>query len=533
MKKIIFILLIAVLGANAQIDVSKLTVTRDPRTDPDYVSYQEWKAAHPQMGTLKGGPAVIRTSPDLNASSFHADKGLICLVVAQDIKPRLTNDLNRYVEDLEARGYSVEQSVYSITGTAEDLRDYLADKLSDGLAGAVLVGNLPVAWFQMNDDWNDNGQFDPDEDWYEDFPCDLFLSDLDGDWHDDSIYAGHGPLAKGTDGMYDSHSGNKQAEIWVSRINAANITLEDEMTLYHDYFQRAHDYREGDFALPSKGIFFIDQDWRESFYDEKMNLVVNDYKEIRDSMITDAGEYEDLISEDGLFVTICSHSSPEAHYLHKANWPAPDMFHNWKIPYVDPQYGFYNLFACSNARWVEQNCMGSLYHFFGNGLASLGTTKTGSMLFFSEFNTALAADMSWGDSFKEWTNFWIANYGYSKALQSWFMGMCILGDATLDLGNQMPVAVAEQEILPLALSLKTTSIAAGKTFLRLSVPQTGCVQLTVFDASGRLVENIYNGTLSAGEHTLTWDASQASAGVYFIRVATGEREISTRTVVAK
>ncbi len=45
----------------------------------------------------------------------------------------------------------------------------------------VLIGNLPVPWFQLIDDWNSNGRRGPDKH-YEEFPCDLFLMDLDGTW---------------------------------------------------------------------------------------------------------------------------------------------------------------------------------------------------------------------------------------------------------------------------------------------------------------------------------------------------------------
>jgi hypothetical protein len=485
------------------------------------------------MGTIEGGPIVVLPAP---STSLHGDKGLIALVVAQDLQSELSADFSQYISDLQARGYRVEQSIYSTAGTVEELRQYFNEKLPYGLVGAVLVGELPAAWFQMIDDWNDNGQIDYDEysrDYYEEFPCDLFLSDLDGTWHDDSVAAGlMNPMVSGSDGIYDSHTGNRAAEIWLSRIDASQITFLNKTTLYHTYFDRIHDYREAGLVLPSKGLFYIDQDWRESFTESEMYRVCKEYEEVRDTMITDAADYEGRIKEEGLYLTVCVHSSPEAHYFHKANSPDPQMLYNWKISYLGPKYGFYNLFACSNCRWVEQNCMGSLYQFSGSGLASLGTTKTGSMLFFSEFNTPLSAGLSWGQAFKQWTDFWIANHGHSKAFRSWFMGMCILGDGTLDLDKQ-GLGVAEQEVSTILLSLNVIPLARDVADIHLSLPHSDHVNLEVFDASGRLAATLHNGILQAGTHTLRWDARNAPAGVYFARLVTERSQIAKRIVLVK
>jgi len=512
-KHLIYLLLAAALSAQAQPTVK---VTRDPRPNPHYMSYAEWLAEHPEAGTLSGGPTVIRPA---SSTLLHAKNGLVCVVVAQNLNTQLQPQLERYATDLENRDYAVEISTYSTAGSAKDLRNYLSDKLSEDLVGAVLVGELPVAWYQMNDGWNGNGQFDAGDDWYEEFPCDLFLSDLNGNWHDDSVYAGQGPLAEGSDGVYDSRTGRRDAEIWVSRIDASHITYKNQMTLYREYFDRVHAYREAELVLPSKGLFYIDQDWSGGFYNEKMDEVCTEYDEVRDTMITYAGDYENRIKEEGLYVTLCAHSSWTAHYFHKANSPSSDLLHNWELAAIGPQYGFYNLFACSNCRWVESNCMGSLYHFYGNGLASLGTTKTGSMLFFSEFNMPLSDGKTWGEAFKEWTNFWISTHGDKTWALSWFMGMCLLGDACINLKEQKPYVEAvagRTETAPLVLSVD--AVVGDEAFIRLTLPRTQKVHLAVFDASGRLAADLCNGVLSEGEHTLRWEASDAAAGVYFVRL---------------
>jgi len=393
--------------------------------------------------------------------------------------------------------------------------------------GAVLVGSLPVAWFQLNDDWNDNGEFDPEDDWYEEFPCDLYLSDLDGVWADDSVYAGHGPLGEGSDGIYDSHTGDKDAEIWVSRIDASRISYDSELEIYTDYFERIHDYRTGEFSLPSRGVFYIDQDWSAGFTEEEMYRTCSDYEEIRDTMITDARDYKPRIKEEGLYLTVCVHSGPDAHYFHRANDVYPDIIFNWGLYHLTPRFGFYNLFACSNCRWVEPNCMGSLYSLYGNGLAVVGSAKTGSMLFFANFNIPLSNGVSWGEAFRLWTKNWFKYFGDSRSMRSWFMGMCLLGDGSLHLEGD--VAVTEP-VIGKNPQIKLNVNALSGRNVQLELPKAGMTSIEVYDASGRRFAILHNGTLSEGEHAFSFDAP---AGVYLVRVATPYATQSAKVVLTK
>lgn len=536
MKRFLLLLAVFALGVQAYPDI---TVTIDPSENPDYVDYSEWRARYPGMGSLEGGPRVVsRTEGDI----LTADEGLIALVVDENLETELASDIARYIIDLETRGYVVELSYYSITGKVEDLKDYLANIYTEGLVGAVLVGNLPCAWFQMINDWDNDRQIDTVDvyiwDAYTEFPCDMYLCDLDGEWGDDSVFAGyHSPMAAGTDGIYDSHTGSYDAEIWVSRIDASNIWLQDANTLYHSYFDRIHSYRQGELVLPSRGLFFIDHDWRDGFYDSQMALVCNEHDEIRDTMITDADNYELEISEDGLYVTVCAHSSPEAHYFHKANDIYPDMFRNWEISQVKPKYGFYNLFACSNCRWVETNCMGSVYPFFGNGLASVGSSKTGSMLFFQFFNIPLSNEKTWGEAMRLWTNQWMAIHGDSTWARSWFMGMCVLGDGALSMGDQNPIAVEEQ-IPDARPSVEIAPIVGPEASLRITLPagvaSAGAhVRLEAFDATGRLADIIYDGAMASSSRSYTWDTGSLAPGVYFVRLSTQGITASRKVVITR
>jgi hypothetical protein len=63
------------------------------------------------------------------------------------------------------------------------------------------------------------------------------------------------------------------------------------------------------------------------------------------------------------------------------------------------------------------------------------------------------------------------------------------------------------------------------TTVQLELPRTGTVTLAVHDMRGRLVRSLWQGTLTAGSHALTWDGADesgtpAASGVYVLRLTT-------------
>ena len=59
------------------------------------------------------------------------------------------------------------------------------------------------------------------------------------------------------------------------------------------------------------------------------------------------------------------------------------------------------------------------------------------------------------------------------------------------------------------------------TNIRFDVAKTGVVKLEVYDVLGRKVATLFDGKKSVGTHTLTFDASSLSSGVYFTRFTAG------------
>ena len=65
------------------------------------------------------------------------------------------------------------------------------------------------------------------------------------------------------------------------------------------------------------------------------------------------------------------------------------------------------------------------------------------------------------------------------------------------------------------------------------VPERGEVSLKIFDLSGREVTILHEGNIEAGVHSVTWDASSMTAGVYICRLRDDCSEHSTKIVLVK
>jgi hypothetical protein len=60
------------------------------------------------------------------------------------------------------------------------------------------------------------------------------------------------------------------------------------------------------------------------------------------------------------------------------------------------------------------------------------------------------------------------------------------------------------------------------TTIEFSLPQSEIVSMKVYDLKGRLVETLLNDFYNMGNHTITWDGSHQSSGMYFVRLESGE-----------
>ena len=55
------------------------------------------------------------------------------------------------------------------------------------------------------------------------------------------------------------------------------------------------------------------------------------------------------------------------------------------------------------------------------------------------------------------------------------------------------------------------------TSMNIFVPADGTVSLSVYNVMGQEVATLHSGNMSAGNHTVTWNASNMTSGMYFVR----------------
>ncbi len=85
----------------------------------------------------------------------------------------------------------------------------------------------------------------------------------------------------------------------------------------------------------------------------------------------------------------------------------------------------------------------------------------------------------------------------------------------------------------LSLSQNYPNPFNARTTIEFSVPETGDVKLEAFDLLGRKVASLIDGHLEAGTHSVIWDCSELSSGIYFYRLTTVEKTMVRKMTLIK
>lgn len=342
---------------------------------------------------------------------------IVLVIINESILPRIADSIEQYQQDLHNDGY--DTVIFSSSGgTPFDLKTAIIRQYNQAkeasLDGVILIGNLPVPWYEMDDDFYGYAQF----------PIDLYYMDLNGEWSDTD-----------GDGILDLHndgSGDRIPEIWLGRLTANTLNGSEE-ELLRKYFYKNHQYRIGNINANGNALLYVDDDWE--FYADgwkaEIDTSENFITTVAESHITSAEDYKFRLKQMNEWVIVAAHSSPFVHSFS----PAGGLVTNDEIQAIKPGSLFYNLFACSNARYTEENYMGGWYIFSeGIGLGAVGSTKTGSMLSFADFFNPFGDGKTLGESYKQW---FISRAPYDLNDRQWYYGMTLLGDPTLKKKQQL------------------------------------------------------------------------------------------------
>ena len=417
-------------NVTSKIDLTKVTQLRPFKIDYknvrilEYVdknnlqaqTFAQFKALAPPAAFVAEEQVRPAFSVDLKHLTTYSlgafPKGKVLVLVNYDLYVSVKASIDLYIQDLAYEGYFA--TAFKVKGgSPPDLRNFLKGKLP--MTGAVMVGSLPVAWFEMSDDFSGAAEF----------PCDLYYMDLNGTWNDPD-----------GDGKFSEHPVGVEPEIWVGRLWTPSSNGNDA-ALVNDYFKRNHLYRKGLFGASNKALAFVDDDWA-GFGDcafDSMFPAAN-IETITDPATTDGDRYKAEIQQFRAWAQVCAHSSPGGHSF-KVPGASSEWVPNTYLRDVNPPNAFfYNLFACSNALFTQPDYMAGWYLFDKsggstcNGLAAVGSAKTGSMLAFENFYTPMGNGKVIGDAYVDW---WKAlGAAHDLGMRQWYYGLTLLGDPTLN-----------------------------------------------------------------------------------------------------
>jgi len=349
-----------------------------------------------------------------NYTALQFPKGRMMVLVNSEVYSSIKASVDQYIRDVAYEGYFA--TAYRVKGgSPSELRNFIKGK--SPIAGILMVGSLPVAWFEFvnHDDFSNSNS---------EFPCDLYYADLNGLWLDTQ-----------NSGKFSQHTSGFEPEIWIGRLWTPSGNGNDS-TLLNDYFKRNHKFRKGQFGYSDQALAYVDDDWTgfgDCAFDQMFSP--DHIETITDPSTTDGDRYKAEINQHRAWVQICVHSSPGGHSF-KIPGGREWVSNSYLRDINPPNAYFYNLFACSNARFSDPEYMGGWYIFDKsgrsqcNGLAAVGSTKTGSMLLFENFYGPMGAGKTIGDAFKEW---WMAlGNTHDLCERQWYYGMVLLGDPTIN-----------------------------------------------------------------------------------------------------
>jgi len=356
-------------------------------------SYAEWSARQ------RSEPFRTRRLEHLEAGDRIGRAGSPVLVLVNEgLRPSIESNLARYVGDIAWDGWDAE--VYETAGgTPESLKAFIIDH-SDGLRAVVFIGRMPTPWFEAD----------------EEFPFDYFYMELDGTWIDAD-----------DDGLYDAledGDGDQAPEIFVAHIDASMMTWWDEAEATNRYLDKNHQFWIGALPATDYGLTYTEDDWASGAdICTAIRYGYPSFHEIR-APETHRDDYvQNRLPEPAYeFLQLACHSWSGGHGFTRGGTCT-----SWRVSNTEPDALFYNLFCCSALRWVEDNHLGGAYIFnpSATSLATLGSTKSGSMLNFSWFYDPWGSGASLGESFLIWFE---AVAPFEQWEIDWHMGMSITGD---------------------------------------------------------------------------------------------------------
>jgi hypothetical protein len=507
----VFVILMAAMALTSAADYSRIPLLKwagPPGSHPE--TYEDWISQHPYMPFSWFQDRFV---------PGDGRQGNVVIICQQSIAAALTSALDQLSNNLQYEGYTV-YSFQMTGGTPESLRAFLQNQYNtNNIEGALLVGNLPVAWFEIANDFNTYG--------YADFPIDLYYMDLDGTWLD-TMTTGNG--------KYDGHTGEINPEIFIGRLTPTGIGT-DTVTL-KNYFRKNNAYRYDTLALQHQAMVFCDDDWIPwaPEWAANVSLLYPDTMDYWNAETTRAAIYRTKLDTPMAWVALFAHSSPALHQFTYNSGGSYDYYYSNEYASQNPPVNFYNHFACSFSRYTTSGYGGGQSIFNQSyGLGEVGSTKTGSMLEFYYFYEPLSQQKTLGEAFKDWFTY-ITSNGVTFDELCWHYGMTLLSDPFLKpTGHNYAVTERRRQAAVNNPLVVRGNPSGNSVVIEMNVSIRSPVNLVAYNNLGQSVKTLYSGISTTGNRIIQWDFKDDAGrplpnGAYLIKADCGGEMYTVKVV---
>lgn len=87
--------------------------------------------------------------------------------------------------------------------------------------------------------------------------------------------------------------------------------------------------------------------------------------------------------------------------------------------------------------------------------------------------------------------------------------------------------------VPLSLMVMSPNPLKDKSLISFTTSYKDRVNLSIYDPSGRLVENLIDGNIESGTHKIVWDSRRYPSGVYFLNLKFSNKSLTKKLVLVK
>jgi hypothetical protein len=193
--------------------------------------------------------ASLQPTEDVESTAFRSvctgGTRSVALLVDGSLVEDVRQGLSQFGADLCAAGYQVLQTTQPFQ-SAEALREALAGlyrQTGGGLAGAILIGDLPHAYQQVR-----LVTSAPQSAPAQEVISFQYYADLDGEFGRSAGYSSSG----GHESSYDLHTGEVDWEIWIGVLPLYQHDRQLTVAALERYFEKNHAYRMGQYDIPRR-----------------------------------------------------------------------------------------------------------------------------------------------------------------------------------------------------------------------------------------------------------------------------------------